>query len=297
MRLRHIEVFYAVYTTGSVSGAARVLNVSQPAVSKVLRHAEDQLGFKLFERSRSGLVPTQDALALIPEAEKVFQHVDAFKRTARNLKDNKSGHIRIAVITGLGLELTPRAIARFQPRYPDATFDVRTEHYDRLLSALLEFEIDVGLAFQPPDYPGVARVRLGEAELVCVHPSDVLLDARSPMPIARLAEHSLVAMTEQGPLGRALSSALNRAGLQIEPRTIAETCFVAKSLVNQGMGVTVVDEFTARAPGHDRLRFTKLDPPITVSLEGIFLETRPLSTLCREFLYSFRDALADYNRG
>ncbi|MBT8142476.1 MAG: LysR family transcriptional regulator [Gammaproteobacteria bacterium] len=52
MRLRHIEVFHAVYLTGSVSGGARALNVSQPTVSKVLKHAEDQLGFKLFHRSK-----------------------------------------------------------------------------------------------------------------------------------------------------------------------------------------------------------------------------------------------------
>ena len=50
MRLRHIEVFYAVYRNGSVTGAAQELNVSQPSVSKVLRHAEDQLGYPLFQR-------------------------------------------------------------------------------------------------------------------------------------------------------------------------------------------------------------------------------------------------------
>ena len=48
MNLRHIEVFHAVYVNGSVSGAARALNVSQPSVSKMLRHAESLLGFQLF---------------------------------------------------------------------------------------------------------------------------------------------------------------------------------------------------------------------------------------------------------
>src|SRR3546814_2606693 len=58
MNLRHIEIFHAVYTNGSVSAAARALNISQPSVSKTLRHAESILGFPLFERSAGRLVAT-----------------------------------------------------------------------------------------------------------------------------------------------------------------------------------------------------------------------------------------------
>ena len=58
MRLKHIEVFHAVMQTGSVSAAARLLHVTQPAVSRTLQHAELQLGFPLFERVRGRLTPT-----------------------------------------------------------------------------------------------------------------------------------------------------------------------------------------------------------------------------------------------
>ena len=61
MRFRQIEVFHAVYTHGSISAAARALGVSQPSVSKTLRHAEDSLGFRLFQLARGRLVPTETA--------------------------------------------------------------------------------------------------------------------------------------------------------------------------------------------------------------------------------------------
>ncbi|MBC6403821.1 MAG: LysR family transcriptional regulator [Hyphomonadaceae bacterium] len=61
MKLRHIEIFYAVYVTGSVSGAAKSLNVSQPTVSKVLKHAEIRIGFDLFHRQKGKLYPTGKA--------------------------------------------------------------------------------------------------------------------------------------------------------------------------------------------------------------------------------------------
>ena len=67
MRVRHIEVFNSVYRNGSVTAAAKLLNVSQPSVSKVLAHAEQQLGFRLFERIKMKLVPT-------PEARILFKH-------------------------------------------------------------------------------------------------------------------------------------------------------------------------------------------------------------------------------
>lgn len=64
MRLRHIEVFNAVMLTGTVSRAARLISVSQPAVSRILQHAELQLGFALFQRSKGRLVATPEALTL-----------------------------------------------------------------------------------------------------------------------------------------------------------------------------------------------------------------------------------------
>ena len=65
MRTRHIEVFNSIYKTGSVTAAAKLLNVSQPSVSKVLAHAEQQLGFRLFERIKMKLVPTPEANILL----------------------------------------------------------------------------------------------------------------------------------------------------------------------------------------------------------------------------------------
>ena len=73
MRLRHIEVFNAVMLTGSVSGAARLINVTQPAVSRILQHAELQLGFALFQRNKGRLTATAEALKLYPLIERLFE--------------------------------------------------------------------------------------------------------------------------------------------------------------------------------------------------------------------------------
>lgn len=80
MRLRQIEVFYAIMSTGSLRRAAEVLHVSQPAASKVLRYAEQSLGFALFERTGGRLVPTREARIMLPHVNTIFEKISDLKR-------------------------------------------------------------------------------------------------------------------------------------------------------------------------------------------------------------------------
>ena len=89
MRLRHIEIFHAIYTTGSITNAAKILHVSQPSVSKVLSHAELQLGFNLFDRVKGRLIPTDEAEMLFDEVDKIYQQMRSIKNTAQNIKKSE----------------------------------------------------------------------------------------------------------------------------------------------------------------------------------------------------------------
>ena len=92
MRLRHMEVLHAVYVTGSVSGGARALNVSQPTVSKVLKHAEDQLGFALFHRAQGRLSPTKKGELLFAEVTPIFEKIGTLRSfTAKLARDRVIG--------------------------------------------------------------------------------------------------------------------------------------------------------------------------------------------------------------
>jgi len=111
MRLRHIEVFNAIMLTGSVSAAARMLNVSQPAVTRVLQHAEMNLDFPLFRRDHGRLVATEEAIALHAEVEKLFVQLDAVRRLSNNLRKGGSGQLRVPATPSLAQSL-PKGIFR-----------------------------------------------------------------------------------------------------------------------------------------------------------------------------------------
>ena len=80
MKLKHIEVFNAVMLTGSVSAAARLLHVTQPAITQTLQHAELQLGYALFTRQRNRLVATHEAQTLYPEIQRLMSQLEAVRR-------------------------------------------------------------------------------------------------------------------------------------------------------------------------------------------------------------------------
>ena len=164
MRLRHIEVFHAIYTTGSITNAAKALHVSQPSVSKVLSHAEMQLGFKLFERVKGRLIPTEEASMLFNEVDKIYQQMRSIKNTAENIKKAEFGNINLSVTPALGFDALPCAIAKYHHAYPKVNFNVQTIHNNEALQALLEHKCDLAVVFSPSAMPGVKAIKIAQSE-------------------------------------------------------------------------------------------------------------------------------------
>ena len=118
MKLREMEIFRAIMLGGSVSEAARILNVSQPAVSTSLRYMEDRLGMKLFRREKGRVYSTPEALALFTEIEGVFEKLDAVQRFAEDLRDTRSGVLSLASTPTLTYAFLAEAIAQFRRDRP-----------------------------------------------------------------------------------------------------------------------------------------------------------------------------------
>ena len=110
MRLRHIEVFHAIYISGSITGAAELLYVSQPSVSKVLSHAEQQLGFPLFHRNKGKLTPTAEAEIMFPEIKRIYQQLKTVRHLAGNIGNGATGIINLAVTPALGFDVLQKLL-------------------------------------------------------------------------------------------------------------------------------------------------------------------------------------------
>jgi len=287
MRLRHIEIFHAVYLNGTVSAAARALNISQPAVTKTLKHAEQLLGFPLFDRRGGRLVPTEDAHTLFGEVAEIHDRVSSLRQATRNLRHG-SGSLRVSVLPSLALDILPRAVARFSKKHPDVFFDLQTLHHEEIARALYEREADVVIAYKaPPGLPVISRW-LGEGELGLLYRRDDLPEVPARVSLGRVCEHRFVSLAQSGPIGDLLRSELGRSGIDLNEVVSARTFYIGSALVREGMGMAVLDNFTARAAIDDVVAFSPLQPALAFDVFAMTLESRPFSYAATEFLDIFR---------
>jgi len=291
MNLRHIEIFHHVYVNGSVSAAARALNVSQPSVSKMLRHAESLLGFQLFRRTNGGLVPTEDAHSLFAEVREIQDRVHALREAGRNLRRGSGGMLRISALPSLALEAIPTAVASFLRTHGNVKFDLQTVHHDDLLRKLHERETDIAIAYQVPPAAPIAQHWLGEGELVVLYREQDMPDAPPCIELPRLEGQRFIGLAASGPTGRLFTEELRRLNLELDEVVSARTFYIAAALVRQGVGMTVVDSFTAQACLTPGLAMRPLKPRVTFDIHAMSLLNRPLGALATEFLKSLKRVL------
>lgn len=291
MKLRHIEVFHAVYQAGSVSGAARALHVSQPSISKVLRHAEAQIGFTLFRVVKGRLVPTEEAHVLFQEVRELQGRIESLQETTKNLRHGVGGHLRLAVLPSLGLQVTPAAVARFRKTHPEVSFDIKTVHKADILRSLYERNSDLAVAYDSPRHPRLAEARIGSGELVLLFRKQDIPDPPARLSMETLRQFDLMRLAGNGSIDTLLNNEIgmdwtDHAGISVE------TYYVAAALVREGAGIAVVDEFTARATAGTDLDFRPLARKSRFDVYCIHLVDRPLSRVAQEFIRTMQESIS-----
>jgi len=294
MRLRHIEVFHAVYTCGSITAAAKLLNVSQPSVSKVLAHAEQQLGFALFDRIKGKIIPTQEAERLITHVTDAYENINELRRVSENLRASETGLIRIAVAPAFGIDLVPAAIASYLEQHRETSFEIETLHQHQVGRALKQSRVDIGMVFDPPATPGIKIDHLTTAECVAITHKSVDFGIKRRLSLQDLDGMPFINLNTRSPLGKLLASRMQASNVQFQNITKVETYQMAKALVAHGAGVSIIDEVTAKSTGHRDVIARKLQPPLQFNIALLHLESEPLSIVAQRFIEHLKIAVAAF---
>lgn len=267
MRLRHLEIFHAVMRTGSTSGAADLLNLSQSAASKALVQAEHALGITLFQRVRGRLVRTREAEQIFAQTSLLFAQAENVQRLVRNLKRDPEDHLRVGCLPSLGLGLIPCAMAAFRERCPGVSLELSTGNGDELLERLLVHELDVAVSFDMPLRQGLARLPVGDVPVVHVaSEADAGAVAGDCVHLAALDPQRWIGSGGNDPLAQCIRDTCDRLHLP-EPSPMIETrtYYIAAALARQGVGFALVDAFTAQAIAHD-LHIRPLEPAMVLDV-------------------------------
>lgn len=284
MRLRHIEVFHAIMQAGTISGAAQLLHISQPAVTKVLQHCELQLGMALFDRVRGKLYPTPEAQRLFVEIDKLNRDLVGIRRLAANLKSGESEQVRLVATPALATAIVPAAMTPWCKAYPQAHCSLATHHTREIVSALLLGEADLALSLQDPRHPGIKAEVIASGSMVALCPlASPEAQGDGPLDLADIRTE-IVGLQSDDPLAGLLHHAGEALGQSLASRITVQTYQLARALVEAGVGMTLVDPFTAASADTTKVRVRPLTPSVPVQLYLLSAASAPLGQASRRLV-------------
>ncbi|MBO1078067.1 LysR substrate-binding domain-containing protein [Roseomonas haemaphysalidis] len=274
---RQIEAFRAVMLRGSVSGAAQLMNLTQPAVSRLVRDMEQTLRLQLFDRQGGQVIPNAEAILLQQEVAMSFISLGRIERTAQDLRRARRGSLRVSAMAGPALSFLPPLIARFAAEHPDTFVSIHNNVGMTTLERVSLRQFDIGMAYTPGAYPGVEIEPVPGLEALCAVPAGHALAAREVVTLQDLRDQPLLSLGHASRIGVRLDALLEVAGIQAPVVAEATASEVLCSLVAEGMGIAVIDPFTGAAVRQDRLRVLRFEPSIPYEVAMAFPAAVPRS--------------------
>jgi DNA-binding transcriptional LysR family regulator len=261
LSVQQIETFRAVMLTGSITAAAKELGVSQPSLTRLVKRTEDLVGFRLFEVVRNRLIPTAEARELMRHAEYIEEQLDGLDLAISRLRDAGTGLFRFGGSPSMGRALVPQTLARFRRQFPQAVLQYDTIQLQSVVDYLVLRRGECFLSVIPVSHAALERRALCPARLVALLPADHALAARETLNPVDLAGESLILSDPTRWYGQVVLQRLADAGLAAEPSVIVRVAESVIGLVRHGLGLGIIDEFSAMDAADAQLVLRPLDLP------------------------------------
>jgi DNA-binding transcriptional LysR family regulator len=243
---REIEVFAAVMLHGTTTKAADALDITQPAVSKMLQQMTEKADFQLFRKSRQRLIPTPEAQMLYAEVQRVFESARSISRTAKEIRELRSGRLNIAALPAFGSTLLPSIITSFSKLHPSVsiTLDIRSSL--TVIQRASRNQLDIGIGVTSSDEnPSIVRRALTATPPVCVMPAGHKLSQLQVIQADDLDGVNFISLGSGDPMRRQLDALCDERGVERLMKLEASLSSSCIDLAACGAGVTVVDRLSA----------------------------------------------------
>ena len=290
---RHIEIFYSVYKYKTLTSAAKILNVSQPALSKSLQYSEHKLNLKLFNKSSGMLVPTPEADLLFKHAEKINLSVKEFNQMADNLIEKPFHSINLGVTPSLGGSFLPALLAKFAEIEPNIRFNIASNQSNELLEKLYDFSHDIVICYNPSRLDKYKQVVLQTGEMVFIaskqeikfkNKSYIDLNDLSNEPLIKINNVLNPSTEDKNSTDFSLDSVFDK--MNIKPKWVAstESFYIARKMVENGIAEAIIDSTTANSGNLSDLQILKIKPRIKYKIVAFSNPDKPRPVAVKKFL-------------
>ena len=283
------RTFAAVMRTGSMSGAARLLGLTQPSVARHVETLEHAVGGTLFLRSQRGLSPTDRALSLRPFADELVKTADALLRAASAADDQVAGTVRVTAAEVFAAEHLPPLLAQLRRDHPALSIELAPTD---AVTDLLQREADIALRMTDPIQHALIARRLGKVTLGLFARRDYLERRGRPAELVSLVAHDLIGMDTRSTTGQAVMGMLPGVSHSDFAMRV-DSNLVQLAMLRAGFGVGICQ--TMVAARDDRLvRVLPEAFSLELPLWLVMHEDLRTSSRCRAVFDTLASGLSDF---
>ncbi|OIN47084.1 LysR family transcriptional regulator [Pseudomonas azotoformans] len=285
---RHVEVFWAVMTTGSATGAAELLHTSQPTISRELSRFETLTQLTLFKRAGAKLIPTEHGLMLFDEVQRSYVGLARVKNAVEAIKHFRQGQISLTCIPAFSNALLPQVCQDFCSKFPGVSINITPQDSPALEESLTAQRYHLGLTETLETPPGTYIETLLNLDVVCVLPSYHELNAKTVLTPQDFEGQNFVYLAADDPYRRKTDAIFHQSG--IERRLVVETHSASAvcATVNLGVGVAIVNPITALDYVGRGLQIRRFSHSISYCVSVVRPLHRPESSTVEHFVDSLR---------
>ncbi|MEM9466671.1 MAG: LysR family transcriptional regulator [Actinomycetota bacterium] len=267
-KLRRLDAFVAVAEELHFGRAADRLHIAQPALSQQVRQLENELGLALFERTTRRVALTPDGAAFLPHARTLLVAAQGVGRAAEELRVGARGRLRLGFVDSTAFEFVPEFLRRFRTAWPDAEVELHTMSSDEQARALVDGEIDLGIARTVPARPVVHATVLGHDRYLLAVPAEHAVAGQRSVTLRRLSDERFVGFSRASSpsLHAELRALLAGHGVAYDPALEATEYTTIVGLVAAGEGVALVPSGVRRLqlPGVAYVRVADTDARVAL---------------------------------
>lgn len=284
LSLRQIEVFHAVVLARSITGASKVLNVSQPSLSRTIRRMEDLLGVELFARERGGLVPTSEALLIFGEVDNIVRQISALSGQIARIIRGEATVFRVGATASVARALVPQALKALSVTVPslELFFDVLA--VDQMEDYLVTGRGECLVTIAKMPHPLIASGQVGKAGLVAIVPRGHALASRTAISAQDLEGMDFIAFPAGGAHNTVVDKFLKDAGVSVNIKAVVRFSDTALALANQSMGIALVDALTAMGPIGDQVVVKQIEKSPDFDVSVLWNRKRPRSNNLKKLI-------------
>lgn len=242
--LRQVEVIRAVMMRGTIAGAAELLGVSAPGISRLIKHTEESLGLRLFERRAGLFVPSVEAGPVFDQIREVYKGVANLQQALTSLQHGDDVRLAFASAPSVAQFIAARAIRSVRQKYPELYIDLNILKIEETMDYLLLERGEFVIMSSAVQNPAIESTELAQGRLVAIVPEGHALAQKPALTVEDLAKGPYVGVDPSDPYGAILDEPFRRAGLNVRHDMRGRFAQSVVSLVRHGLGVALIDEFS-----------------------------------------------------